>query len=395
MIQIDSDNDSTEGFSHEYRNTTALTCSISPRNPSISSSDSTACYLGHEIPFPTGNFLQKELKVISLIDDEATTHLSLPKPKSAGKISSLMDQNTRNKIISSCIDLTFHDSDDCHLADVCSDDRNDVVCIVCDIDLSSLDEVNREEHLHKCLDDKGIDGPEYSQPLPTNSIVVDIESDRGLRLPVFFCVLCDIDLSKRNLVHRCLHLKRCAREKSMSTKQLLQFIAPIDEQEKDSDDDAEDLDDVGQESSTVSNRQSDENKQSQDSKSKNALLMLMSSARDQSKMKSMFESVKPTSKDSTHKQQRRVTAAGRSGAGSGHTKTSAGKTGYAPAYKKIQVGSMTCPIVVDGFQYACPLLSDCYFLTHFHSDHYMGLNKDFNCGKLILIFWLMSPSSQK
>jgi phosphoribosyl 1,2-cyclic phosphodiesterase len=41
---------------------------------------------------------------------------------------------------------------------------------------------------------------------------------------------------------------------------------------------------------------------------------------------------------------------------------------------------MTLPIIVDGFQYASPGLSDTYFLTHFHSDHYQGLDKDFSCG---------------
>lgn len=31
--------------------------------------------------------------------------------------------------------------------------------------------------------------------------------------------------------------------------------------------------------------------------------------------------------------------------------------------------------VVDGFQYAAKTLSSVYFLTHFHSDHYIGLQK--------------------
>lgn len=52
-----------------------------------------------------------------------------------------------------------------------------------------------------------------------------------------------------------------------------------------------------------------------------------------------------------------------------------------PDYKKLQVGSMQQPIVVDGFQYASKSLSDCYFLTHFHSDHYQGLTSDFAYGK--------------
>ena len=41
---------------------------------------------------------------------------------------------------------------------------------------------------------------------------------------------------------------------------------------------------------------------------------------------------------------------------------------------------MTVPASVDGFTYASRELSDTYFLTHFHSDHYAGLNGSFDCG---------------
>lgn len=38
------------------------------------------------------------------------------------------------------------------------------------------------------------------------------------------------------------------------------------------------------------------------------------------------------------------------------------------------------PFIVDGFKYACKENSSIYFLTHFHSDHYGGITKEFNCG---------------
>jgi len=44
-----------------------------------------------------------------------------------------------------------------------------------------------------------------------------------------------------------------------------------------------------------------------------------------------------------------------------------------PDFKKI-MGTYP-PIVVDGFEYASQDLTNIYFLTHFHSDHYMGLTK--------------------
>lgn len=61
--------------------------------------------------------------------------------------------------------------------------------------------------------------------------------------------------------------------------------------------------------------------------------------------------------------------------------STAGKSS-APGFKRIQVGKMSKPIVVDGFKFASAGLSDCYFLTHFHSDHYVGLLKSFNCGRI-------------
>ena len=55
---------------------------------------------------------------------------------------------------------------------------------------------------------------------------------------------------------------------------------------------------------------------------------------------------------------------------------------YAPDYKKIFAPPMTTPVIVDGFSFASSNLSDCYFLTHFHSDHYSGLTRNFDYGNI-------------
>ena len=61
-----------------------------------------------------------------------------------------------------------------------------------------------------------------------------------------------------------------------------------------------------------------------------------------------------------------------------------------PAYKKVIIPgkdshSTSHNIIVDGFQYASNTLSNCYFLTHFHSDHYMGLSSSFAYGMCIYL----------
>jgi hypothetical protein len=67
---------------------------------------------------------------------------------------------------------------------------------------------------------------------------------------------------------------------------------------------------------------------------------------------------------------------------------------YAPEYKKVYClssapgshstgGSSMLPIIVDGFVFASRGLSDTYVLTHFHSDHYDGLRKSFDCGRIL------------
>ena len=51
-----------------------------------------------------------------------------------------------------------------------------------------------------------------------------------------------------------------------------------------------------------------------------------------------------------------------------------------PHFKMLPIGPGAKPILIDGFQYADENLSETYFLSHFHSDHYIGLKKSFSAG---------------
>jgi hypothetical protein len=323
------------------------------------------------------------------------------------------------------------------------------ICFLCNESLKTFNDKEKEDHLNCCLDDRGIE-----QQSNTNV------SERGLRCVEFFCVLCDVNLSRKKLMDRCLHLKKCAKDHQLSTKQLLQFISPDLENEE------EDEDDCEEETVTNQNREkiitsktcgteiidllsdSEDQVDSHELKRakslptapptpvKNAFSLLLESSRQQSSLtKGGFENKKrsstiqttltsnsksnnpliiskpasgttTTANDQVHQitpvsAQPKPQSGGGGGGGYGKFSRSVrskkaspgtgnGTTGnntYAPAYKKVQVGDMTYPIIVDGFQFASSLLSDCYFLTHFHSDHYTGLTQGFSAGNSLFAFF--------
>lgn len=294
------------------------------------------------------------------------------------------------------------------------------LCLVCDSDLSQLTEDLKELHLQQCLDtvlppshdgdhveSDRLDQAEAKENDTTSTANVD-DAQRGLRNKFFFCVLCDMELSGRRLLYRCLHLKKCAREKGMSTKQLLQHISPVGEygEEENEDELDDELEEELEEEAEGHHDRAESKEVASTSSGKNAFSFLMASAKEQASMKGMFEYREKTIKapvatatvatTTTATKGRKSNATTKKAALSSDGTTSTNNRwmyakkkpngnqsnpGYAPAYKKIQIGNMTYPIVVDGFQYSSSLLSDTYFLTHFHSDHYIGLSKDFNCGK--------------
>jgi hypothetical protein len=365
------------------------------------------------------------LKHTSLISRESTSPVVISLLDDVPTI--IVDSSTTTRPVSSPIllDLTLPDNDDLNdpaaialcennstsmlRKDIhsCMEADSDIKCLFCDEDLSQWSDTAKEEHLHHCLDKHGFEGTSYSQHMTAqtqqsstsslvywsiNAISNSVEeqprpnNERGLRLPEFFCVLCDANISKRSLLARCKHLKHCARERHMTTKQLLQFISPADEAD-------EDIDDDDNTAALACQTVSEHNVHN--AEARNAWDVLMSSAKEQSRMKGLFdrnvgrESATMPSVVSVRNANANVSLKTSSwgpqqskprSTRTTTTKRPSGNAGYAPAFKKIQLGSMSCPIVVDGFQYSSSLLSDCYFLTHFHSDHYVGLTSDFDAG---------------
>ena len=264
----------------------------------------------------------------------------------------------------------------------CADEST---CFICEISMIDMTDADKERHLNECLDRYETDCVEEiltqngvcnisPEDYVRQSKTKESDSDRGLRLKYFFCVLCDIDLSKRNILNRCLHLKKCAKEQGVGTKDLLVRLGPdVDEVLQQEGEDDVDDDDVA-----LSVHDNDEeNVQAINvtaEPKRSAWDVLMSNA------KTVFKSA---AAKASSVQQATIKVDKRKRVGGKYPASKPPRvSNYAPAYKQVKVGSMTKPIIVDGFHYASASLSDCYFLTHFHYDHYCGLDASFDCGNI-------------
>ena len=262
-------------------------------------------------------------------------------------------------------------------------------CLRCGLSFATFDDEREEEHLRNCL-------------RPSQEAM-----GCGLTEPTFFCVLCDIDLSKRRLKGRCQHLKRCSRKSGCGIKQLLEMVAPVEEDEE-YEYEAEDNEGEGERENEVEGEQIDENTEPAAANVEplppkvNAFTFMMQSSRTHAALaKSSLGGASGTHKRSApapanafsvlmgrtgHPPAKKVARAkakkGRNGSMFERKRNAAGEVSHPPPHKLLSIPAMTHPIVVDGFQYAARSLTDCYFLTHFHADHYGGLSRDFDYGRI-------------
>ena len=104
-------------------------------------------------------------------------------------------------------------------------------CCLCHLDLQGLSANEKEAHLNLCLNEmekrETNDSTDNAASAAVNSIENELDSEAsedisefqsiisgvdssysGLRAEKFACIVCDLDLSRRQVTSRCQHLKR-------------------------------------------------------------------------------------------------------------------------------------------------------------------------------------------
>ncbi|EEY69548.1 DNA cross-link repair protein, putative [Phytophthora infestans T30-4] len=216
-------------------------------------------------------------------------------------------------------------------------------CPTCSQDLSHCDERRRTEHANRCLDRAEVsvgnaqgNGQDY-----------DSESECA-----YVCKICGFDMSEIDLMRRIRHVKLCGQKFGVRPEDM----GEVDQAETigrrlEKKGEAPDAFAIMMKSSTRKEEAS-----AAAMERSNVFDLLMRSSKTAAVLNARK---RPVPFKFTRKaiQRRRL---------------------LYPDFKCIQ--GTDPPFIVDGFQYACKENSSIYFLTHFHSDHYGGLTKNFDCG---------------
>ena len=269
------------------------------------------------------------------------------------------------------------------------EDPDDNICMVCNQNLCHV--LDREAHIASCF---GITLPK-SQSVNTfnesNNNNNEIENENDDEIPSgyglfednFMCVICDIELSKKKLIGRVRHLKRCCKKHTVSIRNLLALIAPGDESDEDdqeaennNNDDEEEEEDKEENDNTANTN----NINSVVSAKTNAFSFMIAASKQQIQIKKTESDTTTTNNinknnNNNNSKWKKKSKRGRMFE---RKRNKAGEISYPPNFKIIKPDFMLKPIIVDGFQYAQPGLTDTYFLTHFHADHYGGLDSSFS-----------------
>jgi len=329
-------------------------------------------------------------------------------------------------------DEKFVDSDD-------EADGDGEHCLFCNESLTQMSERDSADHLRSCI---ALLRRRDSAANKSKECIASASSE--LEEGEYSCIVCGVDLSRRGVWARCRHLKSCAKKFCISTKDLLQMLhshvedSHSDDDELEGDNQSERGDqDVGKDDASDQNEIGIENASpvpffdssvprewpcqlctfinlsdckkcemcltpravpevhasaviSNSSSAANAFALMMTAAKKRQIPAgySMSENDTAPIHTASLSSGRKVGLKSFKSSGKGKWKNEGTPLGYhepyghPPAYKMISVPEMSCPIIVDGFQYANKSITDCYFLTHFHSDHYTGLQKNFDAGRI-------------
>jgi DNA cross-link repair 1A protein len=246
-----------------------------------------------------------------------------------------------------------------------------------------------------------------SQKNTASSIVplyVPTSVSHNVKHELWRCPICNVDGQKQSTEQRLRHVKRCGQKYGIRPHELSSNAVVEDDDENENDDAtaaaaADDVetsiilieennsDSKNQHNrlTTISDRPLKRSKRSNQQQSmynfvpKNAFVSLMNTAKRQHQM--VKENTKYVAHQKKVKQQRKAwneTKKKRKTSWKRRVETTSKNINAVPLCKRIPTKPR--PLIVDGFQYANQELSRFYFLSHFHSDHYIGLTKSFNCG---------------
>ncbi|POM80465.1 DNA cross-link repair protein [Phytophthora palmivora] len=240
-------------------------------------------------------------------------------------------------------------------------------CPTCGQELSDCDERQRMEHVNRCLDrveagDTQVNGHETATSVEDTLVEeenelqtqvtevedeVDSESECG-----YVCKICGLDMTEIDLMRRIRHVKLCGQKFG---------VRPGD------------LGELEHAETIVARLDTKEEKP-------NAFAIMMKSSKGKTETpivgierSNVFDVLMRGSKTAAVLNARKRPVPFKF-----TRKAIQRRRLLYPDFKCIQ--GTNPPFIVDGFQYACKENSSIYFLTHFHSDHYGGLTKTFDCG---------------
>jgi hypothetical protein len=195
---------------------------------------------------------------------------------------------------------------------------------------------------------------------------------------LMLCLACGANLShiKSGYQGRLNHIKRCSKSRGVTVKDLM--VNGHDDVDDDNNDD--EVEPTGATSAVPAKAWSAAESATAAAatgspKVRTLHEMLMAGARRAAKTEQIKKRAKTQGRYNNNSQQTTSKKAVSSGGGGTIIKRSYTKV---PSFKMIP-GTDFC---VDGFQYAHPALTSQYFLTHFHADHYGGIDKHWCAGTI-------------